>query len=368
MTVVKSHQDIAVFKDQLTEYKRLIDADIAICSKEIQKKTLQDFGSNSRIAIDAFLAILERGGKRIRGALTMVGYEMAGGTDKAMILQAARAVELIHAYLLVVDDINDRSPIRRGGLPAHLLLADYYRSKDLGIDDLHFGESIAYHASLVGCHTAIGMVAELEVDPELRLRALSALNKSLVVTGFGQANDVFNEVSGSEVDERAVNSVMEWKTAHYTFLSPLQLGIILAGGSDEQIDSLKNFAVNAGVAFQITDDNLGIFGTEFESGKSPLDDIREGKRTLLTIYALEHATDTDKNFLMQMLGNNALTQLEFQRVKDILQNSGALAYARDKAAKHVNKAKKALEQNSFFNASQTQFLSSLTDYLLVRNK
>jgi geranylgeranyl pyrophosphate synthase len=368
MSQVKTSHDIEVFKTQLTEYKQLIDADIAICTKEIQKTTLQEFGGNSRIAIDAFLAILERGGKRIRGALTMVGYEMAGGKDKAMILQAARAVELIHAYLLVIDDINDRSPIRRGGLPAHLLLAEYYRSKDLGIDDLHFGESIAYHASLVGCHTAIGMVAELNVEDDLKLRALIALNKSLVVTGFGQANDVFNEVSGSEVDERAVNNVMEWKTAHYTFLSPLQLGIILAGGSDEQIDSLKNFALHAGVAFQITDDNLGIFGTEFESGKSPLDDIREGKRTLLTIYALEHASDTDKNFLMQMLGNSALTQLEFQRVRDILINSGALEYARKKASKHVKLAKQSLDQKIHFSTEKTQFLSSLTDYLLTRNK
>lgn len=368
MSNITSRRSVDVFAKQLADYKTRIDADIELFSKEFQKTTLQEFGINSRVAIDAYLAILGRGGKRIRGALTMAGYEMVGGKDKAMILQAARAVELFHAYLLVIDDINDRSPVRRGGLPAHLILSEYYRSKDLGIDDLHFGESIAIHASLVACHTAQSVIIDLDVSPELKLRALDALNKSLVVTGFGQANDVFNEVLGSEVDERAVMNVLEWKTAHYTFLSPLQLGMILAGASDEQIDSIKPFAMNAGLAFQISDDNLGVFGTEFDSGKSPLDDIREGKRTLLAIYALEHGTDSDKNFLMQMLGNSGLTQLEFERVKTILVESGALDFSKDRAAQYVNVAKDSLDSNKYFNKNQTAFLRSLTDFLLVRNK
>ena len=368
MSSVTPKQDVDTFRKQLVEYKSLIDADIMRYAKTLQKTTLQEFGINSRVALDAYLAILERGGKRIRGALTMVGYEMAGGTDRAMIVQAARAVELIHAYLLVIDDINDRSPVRRGGLPAHLLLAEHYRSKDLGVDDLHFGESIAIHASLVANHTAQTIITDLNVSPELKVRALRALNKSLAVTGFGQANDVFNEVLGGEVDEQAVINVLEWKTAHYTFLSPLQLGMILAGAPYTHIDSIKPFAINAGLAFQITDDNLGVFGTEFESGKSPLDDIREGKRTLLTVYALEHGSDSDKNFLMQMLGNSGLTQLEFERVKDILVSSGALDFAKEKASYHVEIAKSSLEKNRYFNAHQTSFLSSLTDFLLTRNK
>jgi geranylgeranyl diphosphate synthase type I len=364
----QQHSDnAAAFKQQLSSYKKLIDQDIELYAKEQEKSTLQEFGLNSRVAIDAYISILKRGGKRIRGALAMVGYEMAGGTDSAMILRAARVLELVHAYLLVIDDINDRSPVRRGGLPAHLIMADYYRKKGLGNDDIHFGESIAIHASLVACHTAQVMLAELDIDPELALRAIVSLNKSLVVTGYGQANDVFNEVLGNEVDERAVMNVLEWKTAHYTFLSPLQLGMILAGASDEQVQSIVPFAMNAGLAFQIGDDNLGVFGTEFESGKSPLDDIKEGKRTLLTIHALDNAADADKNFLLQMLGNNELTQLEFQRVKDILVKSGALDFAKERAAEHVQRAQNELTKNEYFSTEQTLFLKSLTDYLLIRN-
>lgn len=367
MSSQASKRSEEIFATTLADYKSRIDTDIEQYSKKIQKSTLQSFGVNSRVALDAYLEILGRGGKRIRGALVMAGYEIAGGTDNRMILQAARAVELIHAYLLVIDDINDRSPIRRGGLPAHLILSEYYRSKDLGVDDLHFGESIAMHASLVANHTAQSVLLSLDVSPELKIRALDALNKSLVVTGFGQANDVFNEVLGGEVDERAVMNVLEWKTAHYTFLSPLQLGMILAGATDEQINSIKPFAMNAGLAFQISDDNLGVFGTEFESGKSPLDDIREGKRTLLATYALEHGTDGDKNFLMQMLGNSGLTQLEFERVKEILIRSGALDYTKRIAATHVRDAQDSLVANKFYSVSQTSFLKSLSDYLLSRS-
>lgn len=363
----KMRPKVDMFVKQLAAYKSAIDNDIENFTRELQKSTLQDFGTNSRVALDAYLAIVGRGGKRIRGALTIVGYEMAGGTNKDMIMKAARAVELIHAYLLVIDDINDRSSIRRGGPTTHLLLAEYYHSKDLGIDDFHFGESIAMNTSLVGGHIAQSIIAELDVEPDLILRALSALNKSLAVTGFGQVNDVFNEVLGSEVDERAVMNVLEWKTAHYTFLSPLQLGMILAGASQDQVDSIKPFAINAGLAFQITDDNLGVFGTEFESGKSPLDDIREGKRTLLSIYALNHGSNSDKNFLMQMLGNNGLTQLEFERVKDIMVATGALEFAKEKAAAFVQNAQQSLSENKHYDKQQTSFLSCLTDFLLTRN-
>lgn len=367
MNDTTSRRSVDVFARQLADYKSRIDADIEQYSKELQKTTLQEFGVYSRVAFDAYLAILGRGGKRIRGALTIAGYEMAGGKNSEMILQAARAVELIHAYLLVIDDINDRSPVRRSGSTAHLLLSEYYRSKNLGVDELHFGESIAMNVSLVGCHIAQSIIAELDVAPDLVVRAMSALNKSLAVTGFGQVNDAFNEVLGSEVDERAIMNVLEWKTAHYTFLSPLQLGLILAGATQSQIESIKPFALSAGLAFQITDDNLGVFGTEFESGKSPLDDIREGKRTLLTTYALEHGSDSEINFLMQMLGNGGLSQLEFERVKDILIDTGALKYAKQKAALHVSAAQEALDSNAYFDHSQTRFLRSLSDFLLTRN-
>lgn len=367
MKTKAEQSNIAFFQKKLIDYKKLIDADIDEFTKNTERSSLQRFGANSRIATDSYLEILNRGGKRIRGALAITGYEMLGGKDKKMIVKAARAVEMIHAYILVIDDINDRSPARRGGPTGHKLIEAYHRKNNLGGNSAHFGESIAMNAALIGNHAAQMLLANLNVDPKILLKAISVLNYGMITTAHGQFNDMFNEVSGEVTEQDAMN-VMEWKTAHYTFLNPLTFGMVLAGADCGPTDAIAEYALNAGLAFQITDDILGTFGEEFESGKSPLDDIREGKRTLLAVYALQHASAADKNFLIQMLGNDKLNQTEFKRCKDILLDTGALEYAQGKAQKYVNQAISSLDKTSkFWSDDGSRFLSGLAEYLLVRH-
>jgi len=358
--------DVEYFSKQLVKYKTQIDKEITAYTKQVQKSTLQKYGANSRLALDAYLDILNRGGKRIRGALTMLGYEMVGGRDTKMIVQAAMAVEMIHAYLLVIDDISDRSPIRRGGPAAHEALRAYHKKQAWADDDLHFGQSIAMNAALTANHAAQMQLANLDVDAELRVKAISVLNYALVTTGHGQVNDIFNEVTG-QVDERDVENAMEWKTAHYSLLNPLTFGMCLAGSGCGPTDAIATYALETGRAFQITDDILGVFGEEFESGKSPLDDIREGKRTMLAVHALNNSGKADKNFLMQMLGNSKLTAAEFRRCKEILVEAGSLAYAEKRAQQHIQNGLKSLEeQQSYWSEDGTRFLRGLALYLLGR--
>ena len=358
--------DTTVFKTKLQTYKDMLDADIAAYCKSIQRSTLQQYGAYARVSIDAYVSILQRGGKRIRGGLTMLGYEMSGGRDTDMILQAARAVEMMQAYILIVDDFQDRSDVRRGGPSAHKLLADYHRKNHLSGDSQHFGESIAMNAALAGNHAAQVILANLAADPELRLKAISIFNRTMLTTAHGQTNDIMNEVVGA-VTEADVDRVLEWKTAHYTILNPLHMGMVLAGGDCGATDAITGYAMHAGRAFQITDDILGTFGAEFESGKSPLDDIREGKRTLLTVYALKHARNGNKNFLLQMLGNPSLTLEQFNRCKQILEESGALAYAQKAGQDHVEAALAALEpERHRWSPDGISFLQGLANYLLYR--
>ncbi len=360
------HPDTALFASKLKEYKKLIDEDIDTYAKQVKKSTLQQYGEYSRLATDAYLSILQRGGKRIRGALTIIGYEMSGGENRDMILQAARAVEMIHAYILIIDDINDRSPVRRGGPAAHKLLSDFYVKQQLGNDAAHFGESIAMNAALLGNHAAQMIMANLDVDHQLCLNAISILNRSMVVTAHGQFNDIFNEVIG-EVSESDIDRVLQWKTAHYTILNPLHVGMVLAGAGCDATDAITPYAMHTGRAFQITDDILGTFGSEHESGKSPLDDIQEGKRTMLTVYALKQAKTADKNYLIQMLGNHNLTPTQFQRCQDILVETGALKYSQDQAKQHVEKALTALNSAAeYWNKDGVAFLSGLANYILSR--
>ncbi|MGI9028281.1 MAG: polyprenyl synthetase family protein, partial [Candidatus Saccharimonadales bacterium] len=102
------------FKRQLAQYKNLIDADIADYTATIKARTKKDYGERSLVAVDPYCALLQAGGKRIRGILVMSGYEMMGGTNQKMMIQAARAREMIHTYILIGDDVQDRSHTRRG--------------------------------------------------------------------------------------------------------------------------------------------------------------------------------------------------------------------------------------------------------------
>lgn len=361
-----SGKETELFVQKLSAYKKRIDADIASYTKTVQKSILQNYGAQSRIPADAFLELLARGGKRIRGALCMAGYEMMGGTNKEMITQAARALEMIHVYLLIMDDIQDRSESRRGGPAAHVRLSQYHHNEHLSGNSEHFGIALSLNAMGIGNHAAQVIVANLDAPEDLRLKALSILNQTVIITAHGQTSDIMNEVNG-EVSLSDVDNVLEWKTAHYTFLNPLTFGMVLAGADCRATDAVREYALNAGRAFQISDDILGTFGSEFESGKSPMDDIKEGKRTLLTVYALEHVDRADKNFLIQMLGNQEITQTEFNRVKDILSETGALAFAENETKKCIDAAVTSIKNQQIdWDQEGVDFLIGLAEYLLLR--
>jgi geranylgeranyl diphosphate synthase type I len=188
----------------------------------------------------------------------------------------------------------------------------------------------------------------------------------MLVTAHGQTLDILGEAR-EEADREQVERMMEWKTATYTVLNPRHVGMGLAGADCHATDAITEYALHTGKAFQITDDILGTFGSMHESGKSPHDDIREGKRTLLTVYALEHAAPADQNFLLHMLGNRDLKPAEFNRCKDIIVSAGALDYARAQAAKHIEQAIASLDAEATrWSAEGVQFLRELAQYLLGR--
>lgn len=361
-------KDIAVFQNRLAQYKKLIDKDIAAYSESVRKLTKEKYGPSSELVANNYLDILNRGGKRLRGALTIVGYEMSGGSYQPMIVEAARAVEMLHAYILIIDDIQDKSALRRGLPAAHLLLANYYKKQRLGKDPTHFGQAMAINGALIGNHAAQMVVANLNAPDELKTKALSILNRGLLVTGHGQINDGFNQLL-SNVSLGDVDKVMQWKTAYYSFLNPLHLGMILAGGVCSDTDQAATYSLHAGRAFQISDDILGTFGSQKNSGKSPMDDLREGKATLLVVYALKHATPKDQKFLHAQLGNEQISNTDFKKIKQILSSCGALDFAKTETKKEINLALSVLQTApTNWSDEGKQFLRGLAYYLTRRNK
>ncbi len=354
------------FSKKLAGYKELIDADIATYAKQVEKTTLNQFGVYSRVASDAYFEILSRGGKRIRGGLVLLGYEMSGGKNADLAIKAARAIEMMQAYILIIDDIQDRSAVRRGGPAAHKILEQYHQQKHMAGDAEHFGVAVALNSALGGAHAAQMILANLDCEEEIRLKLVSIMNRTMLVTAHGQTNDIVNELV-AETDEAAVNRVLEWKTAHYTFLNPLHVGMVLAGADCHATDAITDYAMHAGKAFQISDDILGTFGIEQESGKSPMDDFKEGKRTLLTVYALEHAPSADQNFLIQVLGSQSITPAEFERAKQIIVDSGALEYTQAKAKEHAEVAIASIDKHTDrWSGEGVNFLKGLAEYLLTR--
>ncbi|MGD8373839.1 MAG: polyprenyl synthetase family protein [Candidatus Woesebacteria bacterium] len=353
--------------DVLGGYKKDIDVLINSFCDGALKQAERDFTPYSRDSIDILTSLLKRGGKRTRGSLVICGYKMLGGKDYQMILRAAVATEMIHAYLLIIDDIADNSLTRRGGSTAHESMKNYHKVHNMLGDSNHFGRSIAMHAGLTGCHEAFKQIGQLDVADEIKNRATTTLHENLLITINGQYNDIFNEALHN-VSEQQVLRVLTWKTAYYSFLSPLQFGAMLAGAKLEQLEALKDYSVNSGLAFQIADDILGTFGNEFESGKSAKDDLREGKQTILVAHAMQKATPEQKNRFKNLLGKADLADDEHEEAKKIIQQTGALDYAKILAKKYAQQAVAALDSMpDNWKTEQVEFLRDLTEYIINRS-
>ncbi|HSW65967.1 MAG TPA: polyprenyl synthetase family protein [Bacillota bacterium] len=355
------------FAARLGAYKRAIDDDIASYALHIRDVTRGQYGSKvADIDADVFLDILTRGGKRIRGALVMAGYEMCGGTNQEMIVQVARAIEMLHAYILIIDDIQDRSSLRRGKPTAHKMLTAYHRKHRLQGDEAHAGISLALDAALAGAHAAEMILANVNADAELRLKVLSIVNRTMAITAHGQTLDIMNELVKTP-EAADIERVLEWKTALYTIINPLHVGMVLAGADCRATDAITPYGQHVGKAFQITDDILGIYGNEQSLGKTPGDDIREGKGTVLTMYALRHASQPDAAFLRSCLGKQDLTHAEFTKCRAIIETSGALAHAKKMALDHARAALTTLDEaTGLWSEDGTVFLRSLVAALQGR--
>lgn len=218
-----------------------------------------------------------KGGKRIRGVLVKLGYELASmttdyglpstaevGSQKTVdILKISAAFEILHAALLIHDDIMDQSPTRRGQPSLY---------KALGGD--HYGISQAINIGDIALYLPIKIITESAFLGEYKLKALSLLSQTIINTGWGQILDI--EGSKDDIEFIRIN-----KTAKYTISAPLQLGAILAGAEDKLIKQLGGFGDNLGIAFQIKDDILdGEIGSVDQELVKALEYAKEAKKVI----------------------------------------------------------------------------------------
>jgi len=231
--------------------------------------------------LGALRALVERGGKRLRGILLAAAFDACGGEDRAAMLPALVSFELIQAYLLVHDDWIDDDDVRRGGPTVHAALMSQRMTKhEAGALAVLTGDYASALALDAMCSCAL---------PDARIaramRALADLQRNVVL---GQMLDVRGTVQRQSGNLRhAIDRVYELKTASYTVTGPLTIGAILAGANEARVEQLARIALPLGIMFQLRDDLLGVFGDPSVTGKSDSTDLRQGKFTALVVEAAD---------------------------------------------------------------------------------
>lgn len=296
---------------------------------------------------EGFSPIEAKGGKRLRPLLCLLVCEAAGGNPEQA-LPAAVAVELVHNFSLVHDDIEDASPLRRHrptvwrvwGVP----------------QAINVGDALFALAQL-----ALQGLAEQGIPPARALAAFEVLEGACLALTEGQYLDLnFEERLDVTVEEYL--RMIRGKTAAL-LAACAHLGALVASDDTELLTHYRSFGENLGMTFQIVDDILGIWGEESVTGKPVADDIRQRKKSLPVVYAL--GLRAGKQGLREIYGKDKLTEEDVRRAMAILDEAGARRYAERLARDYHWRALAELEATGVENEAQAD-LRELADFLIER--
>jgi len=295
----------------------------------------------------------------------------AGGLNA--VVSVASALEIFHAAALVHDDIIDNSDTRRGAPSAHKLFESLHQGEGWAGNPTTFGRASAI---LLG-DLLLGWSDELldeglfdMTDRGSARRARLEFNHMRTEVTAGQYLDILEERAWlaypeAELLDRALR-VIVFKSAKYSVQAPLVIGAALAGASDAQLHSLREFGLPLGMAYQLRDDLLGVFGDSTITGKPSGDDLTEGKRTVLIALARERLQDSDRATLDAQLGDAALTSQQIRSLQKIILDSGAVDRVEDLITTQVETALTAL-RTAPISAIARHKLLEMTDRVTRRS-
>lgn len=283
------------------------------------------------------------GGKRLRPILVLLSQQLVGrnGNDT---IQAGLAIELLHTFTLVHDDIMDHDDKRRGLPTVHKKWDE--PTAILSGDGL---VTLAYDTLLAIDHPSVVEAAKVFTEGLLILCEGQALDKAF---------ETQNHVSMSEYEE-----MIQKKTAKLIEVS-CEIGAILGNASREQVNHVKQYAYDLGMAFQIQDDLLDLIGNEKDLGKPVGSDLYEKKKTFLVIHFLEHATNLQKNFFESIWQKDTLLPEDIIVIESLFAETGTLDVTKIRIQKHLQSA---IDQLNFFNECEAkEIFRFLTDKLMYR--
>ena len=296
-------------------------------------------------AVDSLSDFVLGGGKRLRPTFAWWGWRGAGGSptgpEARAVLRAVSSLELIQACALVHDDLMDDSTTRRGAPTVHVDFSARHRAAGwLGTPE-RFGAATAILLGDIALAWADDMLRSAELWPGQLGRVHTVWQAMRTELLAGQYLDMLTQARGDETPETALQ-IDRYKTAAYTVERPLHLGAAIAGADPALVDAYRRFGADIGVAFQLRDDLLGMFGDPEVTGKPAGDDLREGKRTLLVAYglrnadALRHTAAAD--LLRGAIGNPQVDEDTVTEIRQLLIELGAVAEVEHRITELTNAA------------------------------
>lgn len=370
------------FIDEITECFNLATfLKFYYCSLNRLTKKMNDYNMNllncnyNSSYIDTIMSEFVRmnqSGKFIRGTLVNIGFSLFDTKGIENSDDLAIAFEIFQTSILIHDDIIDHATLRRNQNTIHQNLILYWEKMGIRKSQLsvNTSNSLAICAGDIGMYLANQKIIDSYFDSSRLNYITQYFNKVVLKTIFGEVIDVAlpfeeNSLLNNSLDlNENIIEIYRLKTAWYTLIGPICLGAILAGCSENQIEQLEKFAENLGIAFQIKDDILGIYGDK-SLGKNIGSDISEFKQTLLYSYTKNNKEYFDK--LIKYYGQLNLTEEKLKIVQDIFKDSGALAFSEKKINEYFDQAITQLNAMTYLNISQKNILLGFIRYLKLRH-
>ena len=290
--------------------------------------------------------LIVNGGKRLRPYMVIKSCQVLGGkTKEAMI--AAGAVEMVHNFTLVHDDIMDNDETRHGVPTTHK----------------KFGIPIAILAGDVLFSKAFQVVSKANLPSKSTSELVSRLSKACVDVCEGQLLDIKMAESKKIPTQNEYIKMISKKTAALFDVS-CSMGAICAKSKSKDISNLSSFGKNLGIAFQITHDLIGVMGDPKVTKKPVGNDLREGKKSLPILLAIKKAKGKNKKIVLHAFGNQKAKKREIENAVLVIKSLGIEKSVRSQALRYAEKAKKAL--NSYSGISKNELIS-LLDFVVKRS-
>ncbi|KAF6245348.1 polyprenyl synthetase family protein [Nitrosopumilus sp. b2] len=315
-------------------------------AKIVNKFLKSKLKGNPKKLYDAAGHLIIHGGKRLRPYMVIRSCQILGGkVSDAM--PAASAVEMVHNFTLVHDDIMDNDEMRHGVPTTHR----------------KYGMPIAILAGDVLFSKAYQVISDTKLSPTATTHIISRLAKACVDVCEGQLLDV-KMAEEKKIPTQSQYITMIGKKTAALFDVSCSMGAICATSKDKDISNLSSFGRNLGIAFQITDDLIGVMGDPKITKKPVGNDLREGKKSLPILMAIKFAKGKDKKIILKAFGNSKISRNDLSKAVEVIRSLGIEESVRKQALKYAEKAEKSLSK---YSGSAKNELIALLDFVVKRS-